>query len=85
MINLSLWKINTATQRKALKFHTCELCGCDIIPGDLYYSYKPLPIYDTSTNSFRAQSWQCRCLNHRPRFYQTEQIQLFSEVNYGRI
>jgi len=62
------WKIHTVFERKARKFHTCEQCHADIIPGDRYYEYKPLPIR-LKSGKFKAAKWRKRCLDHPPKYY----------------
>lgn len=64
----SPWRINTVFERKARKFHQCEECGSDIIPGDLYWEYKPLPIRLIG-GKFKAAKWRKRCWDHKPKYY----------------
>jgi len=76
MQGLLPYKVNTDKQVKARTFHVCEICGCDIIPGDYCYQYKPLPIFDARLGKHVAQAWQYRCLDHQPRYYETNGFQL---------
>ena len=59
---LKLHKINNVIQRKALKSHTCEACGCEIPKGDYYYTYKPFP------KGKYWFGWRKRCLDHKPKY-----------------
>ena len=67
------WRIKTVFQRKARKFYECECCGSDIIPGDLYYEYKPLPI-NIKGKKFKADKWRKRCWSCKPLHYDESKI-----------
>ena len=80
------WKIQTIFERKARKFYTCEACGRDIIPGDRYIEYKPLPIR-LKNGKFKAQKWRKRCIDHSPVYYEEAELyqeghQIIMGVNY---
>lgn len=49
--------------RKALKSYTCEKCGCEIVLGDFYWSFKPYP------RNGIWYGWRKRCLNCEPDNY----------------
>ena len=61
-------KIHRMRETHAKKFYVCEKCEADIIPGDLCYSYKPLPKF--TNGKWRAQRWRRRCMSCPPQTYE---------------
>lgn len=59
MFNFKLTPIKALHQRRALKSKICEVCGCEIPKGDLYFQYKP----------YRGK-WRNRCIDHKPLYYE---------------
>lgn len=59
--------------RKALKSYICECCGCEIVKGDYYYTYKPYPEPPIWFG------WRKRCLLHKPLKH--DEIRFYEDVD----
>ena len=80
------WKIQTVFERKARKSYTCEACGNEIVKGDLYLEYKPLPIR-LIDGKYKAAKWRKRCIDHPPKYYDEAELyheghQIINSVSY---
>lgn len=51
-------KVNAVRHGRSIRSRVCVYCGCEIVKGDYYYSYK---------NYFGNR--KSRCLDHPPKIY----------------
>jgi len=61
-------RIKYKFRRVARKNYTCEMCGCEIPKGDVYFEYKPI-FYDKYNKKSIYDHWRKRCYNHEPKSY----------------
>ena len=82
MLNYSIDKefpiIKYKFQRKARKNYICEQCGNEIHKNELYYEYKPNPIYDLINHKMVYDKWRKRCFECEP-FYHSELLLIKEE------
>lgn len=77
-------KIKYQKETTANKQHFCDLCGCEIHPGEKLHWYKPRPTYNKRTKKKTYYKWKTRCIDHPPKSYEElTQIQA-KEDKYGR-
>lgn len=51
-------KVTDVRHARSMKTRECVYCGCEIVKGDYYYSYKPI-----------FGNRKSRCLDHPPKIY----------------
>lgn len=63
-------KIQYKKEVTARKQQFCDMCGCEIHPGEILWWYKPRPEYNKLTKKKTYFKWKPRCMNHEPRSYE---------------